>query len=220
MTAATRRRGRRRPQRRASRAAAALPQIRTSRNASARRDAAKAATAVPPARVAAQTRRRQTAVRGSDAEAAAARCGRFRSPQRAASTASTPSTLGERFARQQCITQCERDEGECRSINRRSKQDCMRAVAFNGTGRLTATSRPRRTARSMARRVAIDASAVTSAWRASPPLPRLRGTCSATDCVASAGLRRPRPRRRPDCAWTSCATVGRTASEAVAQASV
>ena len=33
--------------------------------------------------------------------------------------------------RQQCITQCERDEGECRSINRRSKQDCMRAVAFN-----------------------------------------------------------------------------------------
>jgi serine/threonine protein kinase len=33
--------------------------------------------------------------------------------------------------RQQCITQCERDESECRSINRRSKQDCMRAVAFN-----------------------------------------------------------------------------------------
>jgi serine/threonine protein kinase len=33
--------------------------------------------------------------------------------------------------RQQCITQCERDEGECRSINRRGKQDCMRAVAFN-----------------------------------------------------------------------------------------
>ncbi|MGH8174809.1 MAG: protein kinase domain-containing protein [Steroidobacter sp.] len=42
--------------------------------------------------------------------------------------------------RQQCIAQCERDEGECRSINRRGKQDCMRAVAFNGSGRLTTTN--------------------------------------------------------------------------------
>lgn len=36
--------------------------------------------------------------------------------------------------------QCERDEAECRSINRRGKQDCMRAVAFNGSGRLTTTN--------------------------------------------------------------------------------
>jgi serine/threonine protein kinase len=41
---------------------------------------------------------------------------------------------GSSSRRQQCIAQCERDDGECRSINRRGKQDCMRAVAFNGTG--------------------------------------------------------------------------------------
>lgn len=34
----------------------------------------------------------------------------------------------------QCVTQCERDQGECRSIGRRGKQDCMRAVAFNANG--------------------------------------------------------------------------------------
>jgi serine/threonine protein kinase len=42
--------------------------------------------------------------------------------------------------RQECITQCGRDDGECRSINRRAKQDCMRAVAFNGTGRVSTGS--------------------------------------------------------------------------------
>jgi serine/threonine protein kinase len=36
--------------------------------------------------------------------------------------------------RQECITQCERDSGECKSLNRRGKQDCMRSVAFGGTG--------------------------------------------------------------------------------------
>lgn len=36
-----------------------------------------------------------------------------------------------------CMAQCERDDGECRSINRRGKQDCMRAVGFGGTGRIT-----------------------------------------------------------------------------------
>lgn len=39
--------------------------------------------------------------------------------------------------RQQCMAQCERDDGECRSINRRGKQDCMRAVGFGGAGRIT-----------------------------------------------------------------------------------
>lgn len=39
--------------------------------------------------------------------------------------------------RQECAAQCERDGGECRSLNRRGKQDCMRAVAFGGSGRLT-----------------------------------------------------------------------------------
>ena len=33
-----------------------------------------------------------------------------------------------------CVAQCERDQGECRSIGRRSKQECMRAVGFNAAG--------------------------------------------------------------------------------------
>jgi len=36
--------------------------------------------------------------------------------------------------RQECLTQCERDSGECKSLSRRGKQDCMRSVAFGGTG--------------------------------------------------------------------------------------
>jgi serine/threonine protein kinase len=42
--------------------------------------------------------------------------------------------------RQECLTQCERDSGECRSLNRRGKQDCMRAVAFGGSGRISNTN--------------------------------------------------------------------------------
>jgi hypothetical protein len=43
--------------------------------------------------------------------------------------------------RKQCISQCERDDGECRSLGRRGKQDCMRAVAFgSNTGRITTTN--------------------------------------------------------------------------------
>jgi serine/threonine protein kinase len=42
--------------------------------------------------------------------------------------------------RQECITQCERDSGECKSLNRRGKQDCMRAVAFGGSGHLQNTN--------------------------------------------------------------------------------
>jgi serine/threonine protein kinase len=43
--------------------------------------------------------------------------------------------------RQECVAQCERDSGECRSLNRRGKQDCMRAVAFGGSGgRLSTTT--------------------------------------------------------------------------------
>ncbi|HEY6641865.1 serine/threonine protein kinase [Povalibacter sp.] len=41
--------------------------------------------------------------------------------------------------RQECIAQCERSDGECRSINRRGKQDCMRAVGFGATGGFTAS---------------------------------------------------------------------------------
>lgn len=34
----------------------------------------------------------------------------------------------------QCINQCERDQGECRSISRRGKQQCLQATAFNASG--------------------------------------------------------------------------------------
>ena len=37
------------------------------------------------------------------------------------------------------MTQCERDDGECRSINRRGKQECMRAVGFGATGGFTSS---------------------------------------------------------------------------------
>jgi hypothetical protein len=52
--------------------------------------------------------------------------------------ADTTSQVDSR--RQECITQCERDSGECRSLSRRGKQDCMRAVAFGGSGRLSNTT--------------------------------------------------------------------------------
>jgi serine/threonine protein kinase len=43
--------------------------------------------------------------------------------------------------RQECVQQCERDQGECKSLNRRGKQDCMRAVAFgSSSGRLSTTT--------------------------------------------------------------------------------
>jgi serine/threonine protein kinase len=53
------------------------------------------------------------------------------SPTRVA--AATPTSQID-SRRQECIQQCERDSGECRSLNRRGKQDCMRAVAFGGSG--------------------------------------------------------------------------------------
>jgi serine/threonine protein kinase len=58
-------------------------------------------------------------------------------PTRVASTNPT-SQIDAR--RQECVTQCERDSGECRSLSRRGKQDCMRAVAFGGSGRLQNTN--------------------------------------------------------------------------------
>jgi hypothetical protein len=53
-----------------------------------------------------------------------------------APTRATYSPAGSNLAarRQQCISQCERDDGECRSMSRRGKQECMRAVAFGSTG--------------------------------------------------------------------------------------
>jgi len=37
-------------------------------------------------------------------------------------------------ARRECIAQCERDDGQCRSINRRGRQDCLRTVGFGAGG--------------------------------------------------------------------------------------
>ena len=59
-------------------------------------------------------------------------------PAAAAVAPADTSRIADR--RQECLTQCDRDSGECKSINRRSKQDCMRAVAFNSSGRLTTTN--------------------------------------------------------------------------------
>jgi serine/threonine protein kinase len=70
----------------------------------------------------------------------------------AASSTKVASTSAKRVAavdpssqidtrRQECVTQCERDSGECKSLNRRGKQDCMRSVAFGGSGgRLSTTT--------------------------------------------------------------------------------
>jgi hypothetical protein len=61
-------------------------------------------------------------------------------PQAAVLPASTKVAVADasrNTRRQECMAQCERDDGECRSINRRGKQDCMRAVGFGGTGRIT-----------------------------------------------------------------------------------
>jgi serine/threonine protein kinase len=67
------------------------------------------------------------------------------SPQRVAKvdpapTRTTYSQAGSNLEsrRKQCISQCERDDGECRSLSRRGKQECMRAVAFgSNTGSIT-----------------------------------------------------------------------------------
>lgn len=54
---------------------------------------------------------------------------------------SSSAGSGMEARRKQCISQCERDDGECRSMGRRGKQECMRAVAFgSGAGRLTTTN--------------------------------------------------------------------------------
>ena len=53
-----------------------------------------------------------------------------------APTRTTYSQAGSNMdgRRKQCISQCERDDGECRSLGRRGKQECMRAVAFGSSG--------------------------------------------------------------------------------------
>jgi serine/threonine protein kinase len=62
-------------------------------------------------------------------------------PSNTGSSSSAAAGGGIDARRQQCIAQCERDDGECRSLGRRGKQECMRAVAFGATpGRITTTN--------------------------------------------------------------------------------
>jgi serine/threonine protein kinase len=83
----------------------------------------------------------------SDSAATVAQSDRAGSSNKTASSSSTrvaavdPSSQID-TRRQECVTQCERDSGECKSLNRRGKQDCMRSVAFGGSssGRLSTTT--------------------------------------------------------------------------------
>jgi hypothetical protein len=75
----------------------------------------------------------------SDTAATVAQSERAGSSNKVASSSSTrvaavdPSSQID-TRRQECVTQCERDSGECKSLNRRGRQDCMRSVAFGGSG--------------------------------------------------------------------------------------
>ena len=89
--------------------------------------------------------------------------------------------------------------GECRSINRRGKQDCMRAVAFGGSGRLTATT-------SAPASCAFYGQARCDRASNRDALPGAHDSTRYTELrqlvgehrVASPGLRRPSARIRPD----------------------
>lgn len=61
---------------------------------------------------------------------------RAKATMQGAADASSPTRVAmvEQSPAARCIAQCERDQGECKSIGRRSRQDCMRAVAFNANG--------------------------------------------------------------------------------------
>jgi len=78
------------------------------------------ATAAPPAETKASSNVKSKASSGNAA-----------SPTRVAMVDQS-RTVESQTAR--CVIQCERDQGECRSIGRRSKQECMRAVGFNASG--------------------------------------------------------------------------------------
>lgn len=97
-----------------------------------------AATQGPPAEVASATA--AAVVEQSEPETVAAPPPTVVEMKQAPPPVQLASVDNSRQARrQECITQCERSDGECRSINRRGKQDCMRAVGFGATGGFTAT---------------------------------------------------------------------------------
>jgi serine/threonine protein kinase len=54
--------------------------------------------------------------------------------QRVAAVSGRDSQESLEARRKECIAQCERDDGQCRSINRRGRQDCLRAVGFGASG--------------------------------------------------------------------------------------
>lgn len=114
----------------------------------------KADTAVPSPVDAMTSPVPDTEVSQSALAAAAAEPQAVAEPNSAASSKSARATVGakaegrrisdetppvrvamvEQSSAARCIAQCERDQGECKSIGRRSRQDCMRAVAFNANG--------------------------------------------------------------------------------------
>lgn len=105
-------------------------------------DTTKSATAVlpdpdPPAERPAQSA--ADAVSETPLPPPSTRVAKVSPPASTSSAGSAVSSMDGR--RKQCISQCERDDGECRSLGRRGKQDCMRAVAFgSNTGRITTTN--------------------------------------------------------------------------------
>lgn len=62
----------------------------------------------------------------------------------AVSSTSFPSSAGGGIdaRRKQCVAQCERDDGECKSLSRRGKQECMKAVAFGANSTRITTTNP------------------------------------------------------------------------------
>lgn len=59
----------------------------------------------------------------------------------AASGSPLPESSGIGTRRDQCIAECERADGECRSLSRRGMQECMQAVAARGnSSRIDATN--------------------------------------------------------------------------------
>lgn len=101
-------------------------------------DTSKAAAAVLPERSAQPAQQSAADAIASSNQPAPAKMAKAASSPVARSS-SSESSFETRS--KQCIAQCERDDGECHSLGRRGKQDCMRAVAFgSNSGRITTTN--------------------------------------------------------------------------------
>ncbi|MBL8264999.1 serine/threonine-protein kinase [Steroidobacter sp.] len=72
------------------------------------------------------------------------RVAKVTTPSASSSSTSFPSSAGGGLdaRRKQCVAQCERDDGECKSLSRRGKQECMKAVAFGANSTRITTTNP------------------------------------------------------------------------------